>query len=53
MKPNPRGARAYQLVDRQPDGGLLADALSGLSKSPKRLSSKYFYDARKNFQIYF
>jgi len=46
MKPNPRGARAYQLVDRQPDGGLLADALSGLSKSPKRLSSKYFYDAR-------
>lgn len=46
MKPNPRTARAYHLDDRQPGEGLLADALSGLSKSPKRLPSKYFYDAR-------
>jgi len=46
MKPNPQAARAYHLDDRQPDEGLLADALSGLSKSPKRLPSKYFYDAR-------
>lgn len=46
MKPNPQAARAYHLDDRQPGEGLLIDALSGLSKSPKRLSSKYFYDAR-------
>ena len=46
MKPNPQTARAYRLDDRQPGEGLLADALSGLSKSPKRLPSKYFYDAR-------
>ena len=46
MKPNPRTARAYHLDDRQPGEDLLADALSGLSKSPKRLPSKYFYDAR-------
>lgn len=46
MKPNPQTARAYRLDDRQPGEGLLADTLSGLSKSPKRLPSKYFYDAR-------
>lgn len=46
MKPNPRTVRAYRLDDRQPGEGLMADALAGLSKSPKRLSSKYFYDAR-------
>jgi dimethylhistidine N-methyltransferase len=46
MTPNPRVARAYHLDDRQPGEGLLADALGGLSRSPKRLSSKYFYDAR-------
>ncbi|HKV65965.1 MAG TPA: L-histidine N(alpha)-methyltransferase [Rhodanobacteraceae bacterium] len=46
MKPNPQVVRAYHLDDRQPGEGLLADALSGLSRSPKRLPSKYFYDAR-------
>jgi dimethylhistidine N-methyltransferase len=46
MKTNPRAACAYRLDDRQPGEGLLADVLAGLSKSPKRLSSKYFYDAR-------
>jgi dimethylhistidine N-methyltransferase len=46
MKPNPQAVRAYRLDDRQPGDGLLADALSGLSQSPKRLPSKYFYDAR-------
>ncbi|HJR10491.1 MAG TPA: L-histidine N(alpha)-methyltransferase [Rhodanobacteraceae bacterium] len=46
MKPNPQAAYARHLDDRQPGEGLLADALSGLSKSPKRLPSKYFYDAR-------
>ena len=46
MTPNPQAARVARLVDRQPDEGFLADALRGLSQSPKRLSSKYFYDAR-------
>ena len=46
MKSHPRAARAFRLDDRQPGEGLLADVLSGLSKSPKRLPSKYFYDAR-------
>jgi len=46
MKPNPQAARVARLVDRQPGDGLLADALSGLLRSPKRLPSKYFYDAR-------
>src|SRR6185437_4707492 len=44
MKSNP--LRAYRLDDHQPGEGLLADALAGLSASPKKLSSKYFYDAR-------
>lgn len=46
MKTNPQALRAYRLDDRQPGEGLLADALAGLSRSPKRLSSKYFYDTR-------
>lgn len=46
MKSNPRALRAYRLDDRQPGDDLLADALAGLSTSPKRLPSKYFYDAR-------
>ncbi len=46
MKPVPHAARVARLVDRQPDEGLLADVLSGLSRSPRRLPSKYFYDAR-------
>ena len=37
----------YILADHSPDQRrLLADAIAGLSASPKRLSSKYFYDAR-------
>lgn len=46
MKRNPQAARVFHLDDRQPGEGLLADVLSGLSRSPKRLPSKYFYDAR-------
>src|SRR6185437_10598982 len=46
MKTNPQDACAYPFDDRQPGEGLLADALSGLSKPSKRLPSKYFYDAR-------
>jgi dimethylhistidine N-methyltransferase len=46
MKSRPQTVRAHRLDDRQPGDGLLADALSGLAKSPKRLPSKYFYDAR-------
>ena len=46
MKSMPQAVRALSLDDRQPGEGLLADALAGLSKSPKRLLSKYFYDAR-------
>jgi len=46
MKPNPQAVRAYRLDDRQPSESLLADALAGLSRLPKRLPSKYFYDAR-------
>jgi len=46
MKSTPQAVPAYRLDDRQPGEGLLADALAGLSKSPKRLPSKYFYDAR-------
>lgn len=46
MKPNPQILRAYRVEDHQPGDDLLSDALAGLSKSPKRLPSKYFYDAR-------
>jgi dimethylhistidine N-methyltransferase len=46
MKPTARSVRAYHLDDHQPGEGLLADALAGLAASPKRLPSKFFYDAR-------
>jgi dimethylhistidine N-methyltransferase len=46
MKSNPQVLRAYRVDDRQPGDDLLADALVGLSANPKRLPSKYFYDAR-------
>jgi dimethylhistidine N-methyltransferase len=46
MKPTAQTARAYHLDDHQPGEGLLADALTGLASSPKRLPSKFFYDAR-------
>jgi dimethylhistidine N-methyltransferase len=46
MKSNPQAVRAHRFDDHQPGEKLLADALAGLSKSPKRLPSKYFYDAR-------
>lgn len=39
-------ARAQGLDDRQPGDDLLDDALAGLASVPKRLPSKYFYDAR-------
>lgn len=38
--------RACQLGGHQLAGNLLAGALAGLSSSPKRLPSKYLYDAR-------
>ncbi len=38
--------RACESGGHQLAGNLLADALAGLSSSPKRLPSKYFYDAR-------
>jgi dimethylhistidine N-methyltransferase len=41
-----RSLGVRRLEDHQPGEGLLADALAGLSASPKRLPSKYFYDAR-------
>jgi L-histidine N-alpha-methyltransferase len=41
------GSAKWRLTDLTPRiGDLLADALAGLSETPKRLSSKYFYDAR-------
>ena len=37
----------WRLADRAPDrDDLLGDALAGLAATPKRLPSKYFYDAR-------
>ncbi|TAN04818.1 MAG: L-histidine N(alpha)-methyltransferase [Rhodanobacteraceae bacterium] len=39
--------RRFQLEDRRPRRDeILADALRGLASHPKRLPSKYFYDAR-------
>jgi dimethylhistidine N-methyltransferase len=39
--------RPVRLDDRRPGrGDILADALRGLAADPKRLPSKYFYDAR-------
>lgn len=46
MNSNPRVLRAVRLDDRQPGDDMLEDALAGLSAFPKRLPSKYFYDAR-------
>lgn len=46
MNSNPRALRAVRLDDRQPGDDMLEDALAGLSAFPKRLPSKYFYDAR-------
>ena len=37
-------AMRQDFVEPAPD--LLADTLAGLSRTPKRLMSKYFYDAR-------
>ncbi|MGH8147724.1 MAG: L-histidine N(alpha)-methyltransferase [Rhodanobacteraceae bacterium] len=45
MKSNPQTACAVHLDDRQPGNEMLADALAGLAATPKRLPSKYFYDA--------
>lgn len=36
---------AYHPDGWQPDDGLLADGLTGLSSTPKRLPSKWFYVA--------
>ncbi|HEX7369452.1 MAG TPA: L-histidine N(alpha)-methyltransferase [Rhodanobacteraceae bacterium] len=46
MRAIPRALRTFHVDDRQPDEDLLADALAGLSATPKRLPSKYFYDTR-------
>lgn len=46
MTPGPQSARRHGVDDRQPGNELLADALAGLAGAPKRLPSKYFYDAR-------
>ncbi len=46
MTSAPRAARRHGVDDRQPGNDLLADALAGLAGTPKRLPSKYFYDAR-------
>lgn len=40
LRPAPR------VDDRHPGNALLADLLTGLGSAPKRLPSKYFYDAR-------
>lgn len=43
----PAGAAQWRLTDLTPQSDdLLADVLAGLEQIPKRLSSKYFYDAR-------
>ncbi|HET6545472.1 MAG TPA: L-histidine N(alpha)-methyltransferase [Rhodanobacteraceae bacterium] len=42
-----RSQRAIGLRDRHPSNGdILADVRAGLRRTPKRLSSRYFYDAR-------
>ncbi|MGH8234143.1 MAG: L-histidine N(alpha)-methyltransferase [Rhodanobacteraceae bacterium] len=47
MNANRPAARPIHLDDRRPGrDDILADALRGLSANPKRLPSKYFYDAR-------
>ncbi|TAN07681.1 MAG: L-histidine N(alpha)-methyltransferase [Rhodanobacteraceae bacterium] len=45
MKSQP-ARRAYAVDDHRPGSGLLADVLAGLAAAPRRLPSKYFYDAR-------
>lgn len=47
MNTNPRALRPIHLEDRRPDrNDVLNDALRGLASRPRRLPSKYFYDAR-------
>ncbi|HEX5488510.1 MAG TPA: L-histidine N(alpha)-methyltransferase [Rhodanobacteraceae bacterium] len=47
MNANNPAVRRIYLDDRRPKrDDILADALRGLSANPKRLPSKYFYDAR-------
>ena len=46
MTSGPLTARRHGVDDHQPGNELLADALAGLVGTPKRLPSKYFYDAR-------
>ncbi|WHZ18345.1 MAG: SAM-dependent methyltransferase [Rhodanobacteraceae bacterium] len=46
MTPCPLIARLHGVDDRRTGNELLADALAGLAGTPKRLPSKYFYDAR-------
>lgn len=46
MTSGPMTARTHGVDDRRPDNELLADVLAGLAGTPKRLPSKYFYDAR-------
>lgn len=47
MKGNNQAAHPIHLEDRRPRrDDILADALRGLAASPRRLPSKYFYDAR-------
>ncbi|HET9819142.1 MAG TPA: L-histidine N(alpha)-methyltransferase [Rhodanobacteraceae bacterium] len=47
MNANNPAVRRIHLDDRRPKrDDILADALRGLSADPKRLPSKYFYDAR-------
>ena len=46
MTSAPLAARMHGVDDRRPGNELLADVLAGLAGTPKRLPSKYFYDAR-------
>lgn len=46
MTPNPRTVHVHRLDDHRPGDDFLSDALAGLARTPKRLPSKYFYDAR-------
>lgn len=47
MTPNAPALRRIHLQDRRPDrDDVLSDAFRGLAGHPKRLPSKYFYDAR-------
>ncbi|HEX5960517.1 MAG TPA: L-histidine N(alpha)-methyltransferase [Rhodanobacteraceae bacterium] len=46
MKPDRHALQALRLDDRQSGDELLDDTRAGLAAFPKRLSSKYLYDAR-------